>query len=219
MSELPLELAHHHRRHMIRRQGRAAFRGLVLAGIFASALVSGALPVPAAALPALLALTAAFAGLRLLRGLWAVRVARHQWYGWRARQVQRRGWRTIEISAEEGAERTKAARPETADRRAIALLTEGQSEPLFERAKDHGLELADRLVELRAVLTEAELSKVLERPIAEELARTEQELEALVGALSELSRADERQRGDLLERLAARLEVDRSVEAGLYAPA
>ena len=216
MSELPTALAPHHRRYLIRRQARAAARGVVSAGLFAGALLSGLIPVPAAALPVLLGLTAAFAGLRLLRGMWAFRVARHRMTGWRSR---RQHWREVSLSPEHTAQVAARAVPETADRRAIRLLTEGQEEPLFAKAQEHGLALADRLVALRGVLAESELSKVLERPIAEELARTEQQLEALVGALSELGRADERQRGDLLERLAARLEVDRGVEPGLYAPA
>lgn len=218
MSDLALALSPQHRRYLARRQGRRAVRGLVLAGLFAGALLGGLLPVPPQALPPLLALTAAFAGLRLLRGLWAVRVARHRVHGWRARHGGP-GWRTVELSAEEVARAARETAPESADRRALRLLTEGQSEPLLERAREHGLALVDRLGALRKVLTESELSRVLERPVAEELARTEAELEALVTALGELSRAEGRQRSDLLERLAARLEVDGTVEAGLYAPA
>lgn len=218
MSDLALALSPQHRRYLARRQGRRALRGLALAGLFAGGLLSGLVPVPPQALPPLLALTAAFAGLRLMRGLWAVRVARHRVHGWRARRAPT-AWRSIEVSAEELAHTARQAAPESADRRALRLLTPDQGEPLLARARTHGLALVDRLESLRGVLAESELSRVLEKPVAEELARTEAELEALVTALGELTRAEGRQRSDLLERLAARLEVDGTVEPGLYAPA
>ena len=81
------------------------------------------------------------------------------------------------------------------------------------RAREHALRLVDRGDELQALLAESSLSPVLRRPVAEERARVEQDLEALMLALTELRQSETEQRQDLLQALAAKLEVDRAVLA------
>ncbi len=71
----------------------------------------------------------------------------------------------------------------------------------------------DRGDELQSLLSDSGLSPVLRRPVAEERARVEQDLETLMLALAELRRGETEQRQDLLQRLAAKLEVDRAVLA------
>ena len=205
LSSEPYALRQRPHRTYIIRQLRSSRRGLVLSAAFAAALLTGLLPVPAAALPVLLGLTALFGITRLMRGFWALRVARHRFSGWRARR------HIVEQS-----EATRIV-PESADRRAGIALTPAGGEPLLGRVRERGLQLADRLTELRGILADAGLSPALRRPVAEALARSEEELEALLAAVGELARADERQREDLLARLAARLEIDEAVPSGLYA--
>lgn len=195
---------------MVRRQARMAGRGLVAAGLFATAILAGWLPIPAAFHPVLLGLTAMFAGTRLLRGMWAARVARHQFTGWRRRQ-----WARTQGPAEAPA--MVAPVPETADRRAVRVLTAGAQEPMVLRARVRGQHLADQLTELRGLLADGALSPPLRRPVAEALAHAESELESLLDAISAVLRADHRQRDDLLSELGARLEVEEGVPAGLYA--
>ena len=187
------------RRRFARRQARAAVRGLILAAGFAWLITSGLLAVPLAAKSVLLTLTGLFALTRLMRGLWAARVYRHLAYGWRRRHLP-----------------AQLPAPTSPDRQAVLVLTE-RDEPLIQRAREHGLALVDRMERLRTVLADAELSAGLRRPVAEELARLEEELEALMSLLGEVARPDRRSEQDVFGRLAARLEVASGVPDGLYA--
>jgi hypothetical protein len=72
---------------------------------------------------------------------------------------------------------------------------------------------------LKNILADAGLSAPLRRPVAEELARVETELEAILSAMGELAGSDRSSRQDLLSQLIARLEIDRQLPAGLYARA
>ncbi|MCB9742325.1 MAG: hypothetical protein H6741_25790 [Alphaproteobacteria bacterium] len=197
-----------HRRRMLRRQARAAVRGVAFAVGVIALVLSGVLPMGPGTQTLLLGLAGFLAVTRALRGLWAMRVARHLMRGWSARRLPQRARFAL-----------PAPPAESADRRAVLALTELPDEPLVARAREHGLALADRMGELKDILADAGLSAALRRPVAEELARVERELEELLSALGELSGADRRQRVDLLTRLAARLEVDAAVPEGLYAPA
>ncbi|MCB9743547.1 MAG: hypothetical protein H6741_05930 [Alphaproteobacteria bacterium] len=196
-----------HRRRVVRRQARAAVRGVLFAAFVVGVVLSGALPMSAGTQALLLGLAGLLGVSRALRGLWAMRVARHLVHGWSARRLP--GRRPLALPGP----------VDSADRRAVLALTELPDEPLVSRAREHGLGLADRMGELQGILADGALSPALRRPVAEELARVERELEELLSALGELSGADRRQRVDLRSRLAARLEVDAQVPEGLYAPA
>lgn len=206
------------RRRTVSRNLRMSVRGVAFAALVAGIVTSGVIPMSATAASMLLGLAGVLAVTRILRGLWAVRVARHLVGGWSRRRM---GWRQpMQITGPVAGQAALAApKAESADRRAVKALTSEGDEPLVARARTRGLALVDRLDELKALLADTDLSGVLRRPVAEELARTETDLEALLLALSELSRAEEAQRDDLLGRLAARLEVEGAVPAGLLAPA
>jgi hypothetical protein len=85
------------------------------------------------------------------------------------------------------------------------------------RTRSSGLALADQLAELTSLLSDPGQSTALRRPVAEDLTRLEEELDAILSAMGQLGRADRQQRAPMLTRLAARLEVDRTVPNGLYA--
>jgi hypothetical protein len=108
---------------------------------------------------------------------------------------------------------------ESANRQAVRALTESPDDPLVERIRAHGLRLVDRMDGLKSILADAGLSAPLRRPVAEELARVETELEAILSAMGELAGSDRSSRQDLLSQLIARLEIDRQLPAGLYARA
>jgi len=206
MSEQALILAR--RQRFVRYQARTAARGVFLAALVIGVTLSGVLPMAAGAQAALLLLASLLGLTRLLRGLWAMRVARHLVEGWTARQLpQARAVRALPAPVED------------ANARAVRVLTDVSDDPLAERVRTHGLRMARRMAELKAILGDGQLSSSLRRPIAEEIAHIEAELESLLGALGELARADRSQRQDLLSQLTARLELDRRVPAGLYAPA
>jgi hypothetical protein len=198
------------RRQRVSRNLRMSVRGVGFAMGIIGLVLSGIIPMGAGTSALLLALAGTLAFTRLLRGLWAVRVARHQLRGWRHRHL---------AGAPLALPGPVHAAPESADRRAIRALTSHDDEPLVARARARGLEMVDRMDELKGLLADNALSSVLRRPVAEALARTETDVEALLGALTDLSHAEDAQRDDLLQRLAARLEVDRAVPAGLLAPA
>lgn len=204
-----------HRRRYVRWQARKAFWGVLAAAAFSTAVVTGAIPVSAAAQPLLLTLAFLFAMTRLMRGIWAARVARHLLVGWSDRRMDRRLVRAP-VRALPGPVAPPMAAPrapDSADRRAVMALTQGEDELLIRRARAQGLALADRMGELRGILADGGLTASLRRPIAEELARAEAELEALLSALGELGGADRAERHDVLGRLAARLEVEQATPA------
>jgi len=202
------------RRWVAWRQFRAARRGLVLAALVYFVVLSGAIPMSAAAGNVLLALATILGITRAARGIWAMRVNQHLVDGWTAR----RGLRRAPV-----AQLDAPSRPNhNADERAILALTrtaDATPEGIYAQARARGLTLTAQMRELRELLADNDLTEVLRRPVAEALARTEDDLGALTLALSELSRADRADQPDLLERLAARLEVEAPVPAGLYAPA
>jgi hypothetical protein len=206
------------RRRAVSRNLRMSVRGVAFSVLVAGIVTSGLIPMSATVASVLLGLAGALAVTRILRGLWAVRVARHLFGGWSRRRM---AWRQpLQVAGPvAGQVALPAPKPESADRRAVKALTSADDEPLVARARARGLSLVARLDELKALLADTDLSGVLRRPVAEELARTETDLEALLLALSELSRAEEAQRDDLLQRLAARLEIEGAVPAGLLAPA
>jgi hypothetical protein len=218
MTDQRLALA---RRRQVSRNMRMAVRGVAFSLIVMGIVVSGLIPMSSTVASVLLALAGTLALTRTLRGLWAVRVARHLLGGWSRRRIGGRwgGREPVQITGPVADQAALVAPAETADRRAVKVLTSEGDEPLVAQARARGLSLVDRLDELKVLLADVELSGVLRRPVAEELARTETDLEALLMALGELSRAEEAQRDDLLQRLAARLEVEVGVPAGLLAPA
>jgi hypothetical protein len=211
------ELMIANRRRYVRRQARAAVRGVLFALAVIGVVLSGALPMSAGLQSLVLTLAGVLAVTRLMRGLWAARVARHLAWGWHARRLS--GPRYALLPDTGRAVAALPPPPESANRRAVMALTDIGDEPLVERAREHGLRLVDRLSELQDVLADQELSPGLRRPVAEESARVEAELETLLSALGELGSADRRQRQDVLARLSARLEIDAELPAGLYAPA
>lgn len=185
-------------RRAVVRNLRMSARGVAFAALVAGVVVSGLLPMSASAGATLVTLAAALAFTRALRGLYAVRVARNQLRGWR----RRRSPRAIATTA-------------SADERAIALLTQGDA-PVVQKARARGLELAAQVATARHLLEDPALSPVLRRPVAEQLTRTEGDLEALFDLLAELQATGaQARRDDLLQRLAARLEVDRLPVGGL----
>ncbi|MDG1484542.1 MAG: hypothetical protein P8R54_33455 [Myxococcota bacterium] len=202
--EAALVLAH--RQRIVVRQARAARRGVLFAMLVIGVTLSGILPIPAATQSILLALAATLGITRMMRGIWAARVARHLMRG----SIQRR---------RRGPPQLTDARAESADRRAVKALTDGPDDPLVARIRAHGLRQVDRMEALRRILADAALSAALRRPVAEELARVETELEAILSAMGELAGADRSSRQDLLSQLVARLEVDTQLPAGIYAPA
>jgi hypothetical protein len=206
--EAALVLAH--RQRIVRRQAAAARRGVLFAMLIIGVTLSGVLPIPAATQSVLLMLAAALAFTRLMRGLWAARVARHLMQGTVQRQLPHR--RPVALLADPSAR-------ESANHRAVKALTDIPDDPLVSRIREHGLRQVDRLDELKRILADGSLSPALRRPVAEELARVETELEAILSAMGELSGADRGSRQDLLSQLIARLEIDRQLPAGLYAPA
>lgn len=208
MSEEALVLAH--RQRIVRRQARAARRGILFAAVVVGVTLSGALPISAATQSILLMLAGSLALTRMMRGLWAARVARHLMHGSVHRQLPNRTPRTL---------RTDQAPQESANRQAVRALTESPDDPLVERIRSHGLRLVDRMDGLKNILADAGLSAPLRRPVAEELARVETELEAILSAMGELAGSDRSSRQDLLSQLIARLEIDRQLPAGLYARA
>ncbi|MCB9765562.1 MAG: hypothetical protein H6739_37655 [Alphaproteobacteria bacterium] len=200
MTEEQLVLA---RQRHVARNLRRSVRGIFFALLVVGVVLSGALPMSATTANVLLVLAGTLGLTRAMRALWAVRVARHLLGGWGRRRIPGR-WRPVQALP------APAAPPESADRRAVRALTVNADEPLVERARVQALALVDRMEELRGLLADTDLSAVLRRPLAEALAGTEADLEALLQALSELSDSNEAsQRADLLQRLAARLEVDR----------
>ena len=196
--ELQLVLVQRHR--MVRRQARAAARGVLFSLAVIGLALSGLLPMAASTQSLLLLLAGTLAITRLLRGLWAARVARHLAQGWVARH------------------RLAPERPVSANRRAVLSLTELPDEPLVAQARRLGLAHVSRMEELQGILADPGLAAPLRRPVAEELARVEAELESLLAALVELTGADRRQRQDLLGQLSARLELEGPVPDGLYTP-
>lgn len=198
------------RRWVAWRQYRAARRGVVLAGLVYFVVLSGALPMSAAAGNILLALATVLGITRAARGLWAMRVNQHLVDGWTAR----RGLRRAPV------QQLTEAPTHSADERAILALTRtADSAPagIYAQARTRGMALSAQMRELSELLADKELTEVLRRPVAEALARAEDDLGALTMALAELSRADRAEQPDLLERLAARLEVETPVPVGLYA--
>ena len=208
MSEEALVLAH--RQRIVRRQARAARRGVFFAVLIIGVTLSGALAIPAATQSVLLMLAGTLAITRLMRGLWAARVARHLVRGTVYRRLPGRYPRAL-ITAQ--------TIQESANRRAVKALTESPDDPLVSRIRAHGLRLVDRMDELKRILADSSLSPALRRPVAEELVRVETELEAILSAMGELAGTDRGHRQDLLSQLVARLEIDRQLPAGLYAPA
>jgi len=208
MSDEALVLAH--RQRIVRRQARAARRGVLFAALIIGVTLSGALPISVATQSILLMLAGTLALTRLMRGLWAARVARHLMHGSVHRQLPSRAPQALRIDR---------APHESANRRAVRALTESPDDPLVERIRAHGLRLVDRMDALKDLLADGGLSAPLRRPVAEELARVETELEAILSAMSELAGTDRGSRQDLLSQLVARLEIDRQLPAGLYAPA
>lgn len=205
------------RQYSVRRQLRAARRGLVLSALVYAVVLGGILPMSAFAGNVLLVLATILGITRAARGLWALRVARHLMMGWGARRGIGRQ-RYPELAAPTEA----PTLVRTADQRAIVALTpaaEGDPNGIYGQARSRGLALVDEMTELRALLGDTTLTEVLRRPVAESLARAEDDLGALTHALSALSRADQAEQPDLLEKLAARLEVEAPVPSGLYAPA
>lgn len=190
------QLVRLHRRR-IARNLRMSFRGLLFSAVVVGIVLSGAIPMSASAASLLLGLAGFLAVTRAVRGLWAVRVARQLVRGWGHRRLRQVAPRALPAPAEE-----------SADRRAVMALTAEQDEPLVAQARQHALRLVDRGDELAALLADSALSPVLRRPVAEERARVEQDLEALMLALTELRQGEREQRQDLLQQLAARLEVD-----------
>ena len=207
MSEEALVLAH--RQRIVRRQARAARRGILFALLIIGVTLSGVLPIPAATQSLLLMLAGTLALTRAMRGLWAARVARHLMRGTVYRQIP---VRTHQLTDRQRVQ-------ESADRRAVKALTDSTDDPLVTRIRTYGLSLVDRMEELKAILADSGLSPTLRRPVAEELARVETELEAILSAMGELAGTDRSHRQDLLGKLVARLEIDRQLPAGLYAPA
>jgi len=206
------------RRRQVSRNLRMSVRGVAFSLLVMGVVASGIIPMSSTVASVLLALAGTLALTRTLRGLWAVRVARHLLGGWSRRRIGgRRGWREWREPSQVAGPVAEPVATETADRRAVKVLTSDGDEPLVVQARARGLALVDRLDALRVLLADGSLSGVLRRPVAEELARTETDLEALLVALGELSRAEETQRDDLLQRLAARLEVEVGVPAGLLA--
>lgn len=205
------------RRYGVRRQLRAARRGLFLAALVYFVVLSGVLPMSAAAGNVLLGLATVLGITRAARGLWALRVARHLMMGWGARRgLGRRRYPELAGPAPASIE------ARTADQRAIfALTASADADPggIYGQARTRGLALVQHLTELRALLADSTLAEVLRRPVAESLARAEDDLGALTHALTALSRADQADQPDLIEKLAARLEVEVPVPTGLYAPA
>jgi hypothetical protein len=206
VNEEALVLARRHR--VVRYQARTAARGVLLAVLVIGVTLSGAIPMAAGTQGMLLTLAVTLGLMRLLRGLWAARVARHLMVGWTARRLP-----------PTPARRLLPAPTEDANARAVRVLTDIPDEPLADTVRAHGLKMAGRMAALKGVLADSDLASSLRRPVAEELAHLEGELESLLGALGELARADRRQRQDLLSQLTARLELDRPLPAGLYAPA
>lgn len=216
----PLPLAVHHpeaarRRWGVRRQLRAARRGLVLAGLVYFVVLSGVLPMSAAAGNVLLGLATVLGLTRAARGLWAMRVARHLMLGWRARRGIARATAPRPLEA--------VPSPElSADARAVLALTPAaDSDPsgVVGQARTRALALVHEMATLRGLLADRTLTEVLRRPLAEALARAEDDLGALTHALTAVAHADRSDQPDLLARLAARLEVEAPLPTGLYAPA
>jgi len=172
-------------------------RGLAFSAVVVGIVLSGVIPMSGAAASLLMGLAGFLAVTRTLRGLWAVRVARQLVRGWGHRRLGRLAPRALPAPAEV-----------SADRRAVMALTAEADEPLVGRARQHALHLVDRGDELAALLADSALSPVLRRPVAEERARVEQDLEALLLALTELRQGEHEQRQDLQQQLAARLEVN-----------
>lgn len=204
MNEDALVLAR--RQQFVQRQANIATRGILIASLVFGVVLSGVLPMAAGAQAILLMLAGVLGTTRLMRGLWAARASQYLTIS-QARQAR-------QLSA-----RTARALPtspvEDANLRAIRVLTDIPDEPVAGRVRAYGLQLAQRLRDLKGLLAERSLSASLRQPIASEIAELESDLETLLGALVALSAAG-RQRHDLLEQLSARLEVEQ-LPAGLYA--
>ncbi len=204
----------------VRRQLGAAARGLFLAGLVYFVVLSGVLPMTAATGNVLLGLATILGLTRAARGIWAMRVARHLMLGWGARRGL--GRTASSRSMVTGPEQAEVRAPQSADQRAILALTsaaDAAPDGIYGQARARGLALVDEMATLRGLLADASLTEVLRRPVAEALARAEDDLGALTHALSALSRADQSDQPDLLAKLAARLEVEAPIPSGLYAPA
>jgi hypothetical protein len=197
MTEDELALVHRRR---VARNLRMSFRGLLFSAVIVGIVLSGALPMSASAASMLMGLAGVLAVTRAVRGLWAVRVARQLVRGWGHRRLR-----------QVAPHRALPAPSQSADHRAVMALTADHEEPLVQRAREHALGRVSRGDELQSLLADSELSAVLRRPVAEERARVEADLEALMLALTELRQGEREQRHDLLQRLAARLEVDRAL--------
>ena len=155
--EADLVLAH--RQRIVIRQASAARRGMLFAMLVIGVTLSGILPISAATQSILLALATTLGLTRMMRGIWAARVARHLMHG----SIQRR--RRL------GPPPLLDAQAESADHRAVKALTNGPDDPLVARIRAHGLRQVDRMEALRRILADASLSTTLRRPVAEELAR------------------------------------------------
>lgn len=142
---------------------------------------------------------------RTFRATRRVRSARHLWWAWRHRRAH--------VDAP-GAPLQIAA--ESPSRRAVRVLADGLSDaPLAESARVHGFGLADRLDELKGLLGDADLLPSLRRPLADEAARVEQELEGLLDALGRYAHADRHTHTDLRRRLDAMIEAEALAPQGL----
>lgn len=201
MTEDELALVHRRR---VARNLRMSFRGLLFSAVIVGIVLSGALPMSATAASMLMGLAGVLAVTRAVRGLWAVRVARQLVRGWGHRRFRR-------VAPQRALTGPTSGTTQSADHRAVLALTTDQDEPLVQRAREHALGLVSRGDELQGLLADSGLSPVLRRPVAEERARIEADLEALMLALTELRQGEREERQDLLQRLAARMEVNRAL--------
>jgi hypothetical protein len=205
MNEDALVLAR--RQKFVQRQSQIAMRGMMISSLVFGIVLSGVLPMAAGAQMVLLMLAGVLGTTRLMRGLWAARASQYLMVS-QARQARQLHGRTA---------RALPAPPvEDANLRAIQVLTNIPDEPVADRVRAVGTQLAQRLRDLKGLLAERSLSASLRQPIASEIAALESDLASLLGALVTLSAAGRRQRHDLLEQLSARLEVEQ-LPTGLYA--
>jgi len=184
-------------RHYLLRRGA---RGAVALGLMVVAAVALQSP--------LLALFGLFMVRRLMWG--GLRYGR---YGRGQRQERRRyahrvAGRSATRYAPIGvAEVAEAASPaaDSPNRRAVLALTAEADAPLYQRARERGLSLVDKLSEMELLLDDGALNASLRQPLADRRADIESELQAL---LSALSRAASGRRKELTDWFAAQAEVE-----------